>query len=223
MLAATPDCVNILSAEGVLLYMNVRGVELNELSSLDDVIGLNYEDTWPDEEREKVAAAIREAAAGEPFLYQLLAVLATPSSCHLHCSTLALLRTTFLTPDLELGAELLLLVRSDPNLLFPVVTHISTPALAASALATLDASLRYSSSCCPPPPSPGGMCGQPSGGGGAGPSIPPGEFSLQPPTSSVPACLNLVLNTLGPGMRRRKAAKILPFLESGLGAAESAD
>lgn len=65
MLAATPDCVNILSAEGVLLYMNVRGVELNELSSLDDVIGLNYEDTWPDEEREKVAAAIREAAAGE--------------------------------------------------------------------------------------------------------------------------------------------------------------
>lgn len=65
MLAATPDCVNILSAEGVLLYMNVRGVQMNELSSLDDVIGLNYEDMWPEEEREKVASAIREAAEGE--------------------------------------------------------------------------------------------------------------------------------------------------------------
>lgn len=65
MLAATPDCVNILSAEGVLLYMNVRGVELNELSSLDDVIGLNYEDMWPEEEREKIVSAIREAAAGD--------------------------------------------------------------------------------------------------------------------------------------------------------------
>lgn len=65
MLAATPDCVNILSADGVLLYMNVRGVELNELSSIDDVIGLNFEDMWPEEEREKIAGAIREAAAGE--------------------------------------------------------------------------------------------------------------------------------------------------------------
>ncbi|MFK5600538.1 PAS domain-containing protein [Methylobacterium sp. HMF5984] len=65
ILAASPDCVTVLSAEGRLEFMNARGVELNQLDTADDVLGLNFADLWPERERDKIRAAIGKAAGGE--------------------------------------------------------------------------------------------------------------------------------------------------------------
>jgi PAS domain S-box-containing protein len=65
ILAASPDCVKVLSAEGHLEYMNERGVEMNQLGSLQDVLGQQFADLWPEGERAKIRDAVRRAAAGE--------------------------------------------------------------------------------------------------------------------------------------------------------------
>ena len=65
ILAASPACVKVLSAEGRLEYMNERGVELDQLGSLDDVLGQRFADLWPDEESADIQDAIRREAAGE--------------------------------------------------------------------------------------------------------------------------------------------------------------
>ncbi len=64
VLAASPDCVKVLSAEGRLEFMSARGVELNQLGSVQEVLGQDYAALWPEEERPKVRAAIASAAAG---------------------------------------------------------------------------------------------------------------------------------------------------------------
>ncbi|MFY9293421.1 MAG: PAS domain-containing protein [Methylorubrum rhodinum] len=65
ILAASPDCVKVLSAEGRLEYMNERGVEMNQLGSLQDVLGQQFSELWPEDERAKIRDAVRRAAAGE--------------------------------------------------------------------------------------------------------------------------------------------------------------
>ena len=65
ILAASPDCVKVLSGDGTLEFMNERGVELNQLPSLGAVVGENYAELWPERERGKVRAAIARALAGE--------------------------------------------------------------------------------------------------------------------------------------------------------------
>jgi PAS domain S-box-containing protein len=65
ILAASPDCVKVLSADGRLEYMNERGVELNQLGSLHDVLGQGFADLWPEGERAKIRHAIERAASGE--------------------------------------------------------------------------------------------------------------------------------------------------------------
>ena len=65
ILAASPDCVKVLSGDGTLEFMNERGVELNQLPSSDAVIGSNYVDLWPEREWGKVRVAIARAVAGE--------------------------------------------------------------------------------------------------------------------------------------------------------------
>ena len=65
MLAASPDCVMVLSTDGRLEYMNERGVELNQFGSTRDVIAREFADLWPEEDRARVRDAIRRAAAGE--------------------------------------------------------------------------------------------------------------------------------------------------------------
>jgi PAS domain S-box-containing protein len=65
ILAATPDCVKVLSADGKLEYMNERGVALNQLGSLQDVLGQELAGNWPESERDKIREAVRRAAAGE--------------------------------------------------------------------------------------------------------------------------------------------------------------
>ena len=65
ILAASPDCVKVLSSDGRLEFMNQRGVDLNQLTSLDAVVGSNYADLWPEREQGSVRAAIATAVAGE--------------------------------------------------------------------------------------------------------------------------------------------------------------
>ncbi|QIJ78109.1 PAS domain-containing protein [Methylobacterium sp. NI91] len=64
ILAASPDCVKVLSADGKVEYMNERGIALNQLGSLQDVLGLEFADMWPEEERAKIRDAVQLAATG---------------------------------------------------------------------------------------------------------------------------------------------------------------
>ena len=65
ILAASPDCVKVLSADGRLEYMNERGAELNQLGSVEDVRGRDFADLWPEAGRAGIRDAIRRAAGGE--------------------------------------------------------------------------------------------------------------------------------------------------------------
>ncbi|CAO4181251.1 PAS domain-containing protein [Methylorubrum populi] len=65
VLAASPDCVKVLSADGVVEFMSARGVELNQFDSVQDILGVEYASVWPEEERAKLRDAARRAAAGE--------------------------------------------------------------------------------------------------------------------------------------------------------------
>ena len=64
MLAASPDCVKLLSGDGVVHFMNDRGVQLNELTSESEVVGKRFADLWPEDERAKIEGAIAGAAEG---------------------------------------------------------------------------------------------------------------------------------------------------------------
>jgi PAS domain S-box-containing protein len=65
MLAATPDCVKILSADGILEFMNARGVALNQFSSEAEVVGREFAAIWPESEQAKVREAVCLAGKGE--------------------------------------------------------------------------------------------------------------------------------------------------------------
>ncbi len=65
ILAATPDCIMVLSAAGELEYMNARGVELNQFGSVQDVLGQEFAALWPEAERGKIRVAVQRAAHGQ--------------------------------------------------------------------------------------------------------------------------------------------------------------
>jgi PAS domain S-box-containing protein len=65
ILAASPDCVKVLSVDGVLEFMSARGVVLNQLNSVQDVLGREFASLWPEAERGKLREAVRAAAAGQ--------------------------------------------------------------------------------------------------------------------------------------------------------------
>jgi PAS domain S-box-containing protein len=64
VLASSPDCVKVLSADATLLYINTRGLELLGATSKEEVLGKNYAQWWPPERRADLLSAIREAALG---------------------------------------------------------------------------------------------------------------------------------------------------------------
>ncbi len=65
VLTASPDCVKVLSTEGHVEFMNARGLELNQIDSVQDILGQEYAALWPEEERAKLRDAVRRAKAGE--------------------------------------------------------------------------------------------------------------------------------------------------------------
>jgi PAS domain S-box-containing protein len=64
VIAASPDCVNVLSSDGTIEFMNARGLQLNEVDSENDVRGKGFADLWPLDEQAKVRSAIQGAADG---------------------------------------------------------------------------------------------------------------------------------------------------------------
>ncbi|KMO41486.1 PAS domain-containing protein [Methylobacterium aquaticum] len=65
ILAASPDCVKVLSADGVLAYMSAHGAVLNQIDCVQDILGREYASLWPADEQAKLRDAVRRAAAGE--------------------------------------------------------------------------------------------------------------------------------------------------------------
>lgn len=60
LLDAAPDCIKVLSAAGVIRFINSFGLSLLGASNADQVVGKSYFDLWPVSMHE----AIREALAG---------------------------------------------------------------------------------------------------------------------------------------------------------------
>ena len=61
---ASPDCVKVLSAEGVVEFINERGVALNGFGSAEAVLGRELAALWPPAARDAIREAVRGAAAG---------------------------------------------------------------------------------------------------------------------------------------------------------------
>ena len=60
VLDASPDCVKVLSAEGLVTFMNSRGLEVNEFASFEAVKGRELASLWPAEARDAIGGG-REA------------------------------------------------------------------------------------------------------------------------------------------------------------------
>ncbi|WP_338544539.1 PAS domain-containing protein [Pseudomonas benzopyrenica] len=65
LLQASLDCVKVLSAGGHIEFMNTQGLELNQLQSVNQVMGREYAALWPDEEVEKIRHAVKRAVDGQ--------------------------------------------------------------------------------------------------------------------------------------------------------------
>ncbi|WP_295517048.1 PAS domain S-box protein [uncultured Pseudomonas sp.] len=65
LLKASLDCVKVLSAEGHIEFMNGQGLELTQLQSLDDVMGVEYAALWPEHEQGKIRQAVLQARQGQ--------------------------------------------------------------------------------------------------------------------------------------------------------------
>ncbi len=63
-LSANADCMEILSADGVVEFVNRPGLALYGIASLDDVVGHMFADRFDASERRAVRMAIAEAASG---------------------------------------------------------------------------------------------------------------------------------------------------------------
>lgn len=64
MLDASPHCVQVLSADGTIRFMNHNGIEMNGFASLEAVRGREFAAMWPETGQEAIRHAIREAIAG---------------------------------------------------------------------------------------------------------------------------------------------------------------
>jgi PAS domain S-box-containing protein len=63
VLDSLPDCVKVLSVDGVIRFVNVPGLALMEAEATAELVGKNYADFWPDL-GSNVLKAIRAAADG---------------------------------------------------------------------------------------------------------------------------------------------------------------
>jgi PAS domain S-box-containing protein len=65
VIAASPDCVLVLSADGRIQFVNDRCLKLKEIASVEAVLGQYFWDIWPEAERPKIMGAVRRAGVGE--------------------------------------------------------------------------------------------------------------------------------------------------------------
>jgi PAS domain S-box-containing protein len=65
ILAASPDCVIVMSTEGVVRFINSQGIELFEFESANAALGTSIANAWPLAERAEIFSALAGAAAGQ--------------------------------------------------------------------------------------------------------------------------------------------------------------
>jgi PAS domain S-box-containing protein len=65
ILAASPDCVIVMSTEGVVRFINSKGIELFEFESENAALGTSITNVWPLAERVEIFSALSGAAAGQ--------------------------------------------------------------------------------------------------------------------------------------------------------------
>jgi len=66
----SPDSVSLLSAGGVIEYMNPNGLAILGFDRSDEIAGLSWSTLWPVETRTKVLAALSQAKSGVPARYE---------------------------------------------------------------------------------------------------------------------------------------------------------
>jgi PAS domain S-box-containing protein len=64
ILASSQDGINVLDAEGRLLFMNQAGEELMNIQNLASVLNMSWMDLWRGQDREAACAALEVAKAG---------------------------------------------------------------------------------------------------------------------------------------------------------------
>src|SRR5450755_532293 len=65
ILAASPDCIIVMSTEGVVRFINSKGIELFEFESENAALGTSITNAWPLAERVEIFSALSGAAAGQ--------------------------------------------------------------------------------------------------------------------------------------------------------------
>jgi PAS domain-containing protein len=61
VLDSLPDCVKVLSVDGLIRFVNVPGLALMEAKGKDELLGKNYVDLWPD-----LGSNVLDAIAHQP-------------------------------------------------------------------------------------------------------------------------------------------------------------
>lgn len=80
VLEASPDCLKIVGADGLLEYVNQNGACLLEVDDCGDIIGKPWENLWPNSIKPKIRQAILEAKAGRhvKFVVESVTAKGTP-------------------------------------------------------------------------------------------------------------------------------------------------
>lgn len=70
ILDASPDCINVLSETGEILFMNKHGMRLMDIDTFSEVKGQHWPDMWGDAGRESAMQAVERAAQGESTRFE---------------------------------------------------------------------------------------------------------------------------------------------------------
>jgi len=70
LLAASPDNVIVLGADGRVELMNERGLSLAQLDTVEQIRGRDFASLWPEDEQDKVRAAMASTTVEEPGSYE---------------------------------------------------------------------------------------------------------------------------------------------------------
>ncbi|MFL4472028.1 PAS domain-containing protein [Tateyamaria armeniaca] len=65
MMACSPDCIKLLSADGAIAYMSQNGLCAMEIPALSNILGKFWPDLWPESQRDLVASAVTAAGQGK--------------------------------------------------------------------------------------------------------------------------------------------------------------
>lgn len=70
ILQSSTDCIKVLSLAGRLEFMSEGGTEVMEVEDLPSLLGKDWKEFWPEQERHKILQALSEATQGRSFRFQ---------------------------------------------------------------------------------------------------------------------------------------------------------